>query len=211
MRAHGPRLIHGRRADDKTVSQRSWVRSLSGADAKDRQGAGQETGQAEAAEAVHGAAAVDVAGPDGVVGVRARRLPGGQCLLCVVRQAVRDQLQGVAGHHALQRLGVPILQVARAHDEAFRRVACVDEVHRRRVLVPARDVAILHARAEAALPTILAAVDRNVVMDHIRDGLGHAIEGLNGVLRVVRPAREPRGGGGGGEDGRDQAQLLGHR
>eukprot|EP00445_Apocalathium_hangoei_P090387 CAMPEP_0204240304 /NCGR_PEP_ID=MMETSP0361-20130328/94816_1 /ASSEMBLY_ACC=CAM_ASM_000343 /TAXON_ID=268821 /ORGANISM="Scrippsiella Hangoei, Strain SHTV-5" /LENGTH=213 /DNA_ID=CAMNT_0051213107 /DNA_START=90 /DNA_END=732 /DNA_ORIENTATION=+ len=166
------------------------------------------SGESHTAEAMHCAAAIDIASRDRVTGVGARVLPLRECFLRVVRQAVRDQLQRVARHHALERLGMAVLQVARAHHEALRRVASVDQVHRRGILVPTGDVSILHARAEVPLPIIVSPIHRHMVVDHAGDPRCHVVEGLRGVLRVVGPTLD---GTRRGHEGGNQREPLGHR
>eukprot|EP00933_Yihiella_yeosuensis_P019194 TRINITY_DN1555_c0_g1_i4.p2 TRINITY_DN1555_c0_g1~~TRINITY_DN1555_c0_g1_i4.p2 ORF type:complete len:128 (+),score=23.80 TRINITY_DN1555_c0_g1_i4:164-547(+) len=91
----------------------------------------------------HGCAALYITLRSGVVCTPAALLPHRKGLWCMVGETESDQLQGVAGHHALKWLPVTVLKMTRADDKARVSVALVDQVHGRGILVPAGDITIL--------------------------------------------------------------------
>lgn len=120
--------------------------------------------------------------------VIAHGFPHGQGLGGLMREAVRDQLQGVTGHHRLERVDVPVLHVSRSENKAIRGTAGVHDVHGRGHLVPTRNVPILNTKAEVVLPTILLSRHHYFILQPLGDCLRghiHRLIRLRGVVLVV--------------------------
>mmetsp|Transcript_25122 Transcript_25122/g.44591 ORF Transcript_25122/g.44591 Transcript_25122/m.44591 type:complete len:244 (-) Transcript_25122:9-740(-) len=142
-------------------------------------------GTKTAAGTGHCCIAIGIAGWHGVVCFAAGLVPHWDRLRGLVREAVRDQLENVAGHHGLHGVKVAVLDVAGAQHEALLDIARLHQVQGGGVLVPPCDVAVADAIAEVILPVVSLPGNNHLALDHGVDGPCGVIHGVGWHIWVV--------------------------